>query len=104
MHGGKSKEGNKHPNFRHGRYTKILTELGSLFAPRPIAVGVHLFPLPLEEMVARAGRRGFEGVAVPPPHLPKADWMRALRVARRILTRELNELRAAAAEAAPEQG
>jgi hypothetical protein len=98
MHGGKSLSGCNHPNFRHGRCSKVLRKLPPLLKPRPVAVEVLLFPRPLEEIKWKAGREPLRGLVVPPEHLTVGQWMRALRAARRRLAQELPELRAELAE------
>jgi hypothetical protein len=96
MHGGKSKSGSSHPNFRHGRFTKCLRGLGYLLKPRPVNVEVLLFPLSLEEIAKRLGRERLRAMIVQPGQVTVAEWMRALRAARRVLAQELAELRAEA--------
>jgi hypothetical protein len=99
MHGGTSKRGADHPNFRHGRYTKGLSELfQSLLKPRPTRVDVLLFPESMEELAMKiGGKRRLRGFVVPPDQLTVADRLRTLRAARRLLAQELAELRARAA-------
>jgi hypothetical protein len=99
MHGGKSLRGADHPNFRHGRCSKVLRQvsarLGGLLR-RPIKVEVLLFPRPLGELADQGGRQPLRGLIVPPEQLTVGEWMRALRAARRLLAQELAELRAEA--------
>ena len=99
MHGGVSKRGCNHPNFRHGRFTKELRQLHWLFKPRPVVVKVLLFPQTMEEVVKKVGRRQrLRGLIAPPGQVTMGEWMRALRAARRLLAHELAELRAEAAD------
>jgi hypothetical protein len=98
MHGGKSKRGSHHPNWRHGRFAKDLRNLHWLLKPRPVLVEVLLFPRPMDEIAKQLGRERLRGLVVPPGQLTVAEWMRALRAARRILAQELAELRAEAAD------
>ena len=94
MHGGTSKRGSNHPNFRHGRCVKESLRGLEWLKPRPIRVEVLLFPQPLEEIVKRLHREQLRGLIVPPDCMRVGDWMRALRTARRMLAKELAELRA----------
>jgi hypothetical protein len=99
MHGGKSLRGADHPNFRHGRCSKLLRQasarLGGLLR-RPIKVEVLLFPRPLNELADQVGRQPLRGLIVPPQTQTIGERMRALRAARRMLAEELAALRAEA--------
>jgi hypothetical protein len=98
MHGGKSLIGCDHPNFRHGRCSKVLRKLPPLFKQRPVTVDVLLFPQPPEEIELKARRERLHGLVVPQERLTIGEWMRALRAARRMLAQELAELREGVAE------
>ncbi len=94
MHGGTSRQGAAHPNYRHGGCSKVLREVTAKLDKalrRPIEVDVLLFPRPLEEI---GDRQPLRGLIVPPGQLTIREWMRALRTARRMLAEELAELRA----------
>jgi hypothetical protein len=63
-----------------------------------VLVEVLLFPEPLEEIAQKVGpRQRLRALIVPPGQVTVAEWMRALRAARRALAQELAELRAEAA-------
>jgi hypothetical protein len=94
MHGGTSKNGGEHPNYRHGRYSKPAQELFRLLNPRrPIGVQVLLFPFPMKEAWKHAGLGPLQPLVIPPEKLTIGEWMRALRAARRELGEELAEIR-----------
>ena len=101
MHGGTSLQGADHPNYRHGRCSKVLRQVRAKLDKalrRPIKVEVLLFPRPLDEIGDQMRRQPLAGLIVPPDQLTVAERMRALRTARRMLAEELAELRAEAAD------
>jgi len=107
MHGGTSRRGAEHHNFKHGKHSKVLAEVRRKFVrwlQRPIEFNVLLFPKALEEITAQDFRRsrqrglGLRGMAVGLDQLTDSDRMRVIRAARRILAEELAELRAEAAD------
>jgi hypothetical protein len=102
MHGGKSKRGKDHWNYRTGLYSKDVKEASEMMArvlQRSVEVRVVLYPETLEEIAAKVGRgQRLHGLIVKPEHTTIDEWMRALRAARRLLAQELAELRAEATD------
>jgi hypothetical protein len=102
MHGGKSKRGKEHWNYRNGVHSKDVKEAGEMmgrFFDRPVEVRVVLYPETLEEIAAKIGRKQrLHGLVVPPEQMTVGERMRALRAARRLLAQELTELRAEATD------
>jgi hypothetical protein len=99
MHGGKSLRGADHPNFRHGRCSKLLRGLRKrlgFLQPRPVNVHISLIASPLEEIGGRLKRP--RGRITPLEHVTVGEWMRALRAARRMLAEALADLRAEAVD------
>ena len=98
MHGGKSRRGKEHWNYRNGRHSKDVKEAGAMmgrFLERPVAVKVQLFARPLEEIAAKVGRgQRLDGLVVSSEQMTVGERMRALRAARRLIGQELAELRA----------
>jgi hypothetical protein len=102
MHGGKSKRGSEHWNYRNGLQSKDVKEVGAMmgrFFNRPVEVRVVLYPETLEEIAANIGRKQrLSGLIVKPEQVTIDEWVGALRAARRLLAQELTELRAEAAD------
>jgi hypothetical protein len=102
MHGGKSKRGSEHWNYRTGRHSKDVREAGAMigrFLERPVEVRVQLFPRPLDEIAAKVGRsQRLDGLVISSEQMTVGERMRALRAARRLLAQELADLRAEAAD------
>ena len=98
MHGGTSKRGAQHWNYRTGLHSKDVKEAGAMmgrFLERPVAIKVQLFARPLEEIAAKVGRgQRLDGLVVSSEQMTVGERMRALRAARRLIGQELAELRA----------
>jgi hypothetical protein len=98
FHGGRSRRGVDHPNFRHGLRVKNTPGLAlARLLNRPIVVRVMVFPRPLYEIASeiRVPHRTLETLASPSESLTHDQWVRALRTARRYMAEELRELREA---------
>ena len=102
MHGGTSRRGMEHPNYKTGLHSKDVREAGEMmgrFLERPVEVRVQLFARPVEEIAAKVGRgQRLDGLVVSSERMTVGERMRALRAARRLIGQELAELRAEATD------
>src|SRR5579859_4855891 len=97
FHGGKSKAGPAHPNYRHGRRSKSAARIAALLNQdlhRPVQLSVNVFPMPWQaasDAIARGAR--LHALAFRPEDVSDRQWLRALYAARRELERQIRGLR-----------
>src|SRR5262249_26023646 len=98
MHGGKSKRGKDHWNFRNGLHNKDVREAGEMIGwllRRPVGVRVVLHPESLEERVIKAGGQRYAGYVVFPNEygqLPLLEQQRVLPAAKWEVNAQFREL------------
>src|SRR5260370_24684689 len=102
MHGGTSRRGAKHPNYKQGKYAKDKPNFSWLIEPPAYPVRVYLFPwseLDFGDAAAEYIRKGGRLAAwiLWPENTTPDVWARILRRMRREITRKLNELQNASA-------
>jgi hypothetical protein len=94
MHGGRSKRGADHPNFRHGQRAKEPIPFDWLKEPRLCSFTIFLFPKRIGEMPAGEIQGGaLQGYIVKPSGVTVDEWASLLRTVRGKITKELDAMR-----------